>query len=128
MEKLFVIALGGALGSVLRYLVSGGLSQFTSGSFPFGTLSVNVIGSALIGFLWGLFDEMVISPQWRGFIFIGVLGAFTTFSTFTFESFDLLRNGDIRIAFFYILASNLVGIAVVFGGFLLSKHTLLFLR
>ena len=92
MWKLAVIAAGGGLGAILRYLVSGVTYRYFSGGFPWGTLSVNLIGSLIIGLLWGMFETVSISPNIRLFLFIGILGSFTTFSAFSLENFHLVRD------------------------------------
>jgi CrcB protein len=122
MTKVILLAAGGALGTVFRYALSGLTYRFTGGMFPWGTLLVNLTGSFAIGLLWGLFEMENLSPHMRNFLFIGVLGGFTTFSTFALESVHLFRDGEVKLAITNLLASNLLGIALVFTGFLLSKH------
>lgn len=119
--KYLTLAAGGAIGTLLRYAVSGYAYNLLVGVFPWGTLAVNLIGSLLIGFLWGLFEIQNISPEVRTFIFIGILGGFTTFSTFTLESLNLFREGEARLALINIIASNVLGIALVFTGLAMSK-------
>jgi len=115
--KIIGIAIGGAIGTLLRYLVSGIDYKFSKGVFPISTFVINVAGSLVIGFLWGLFERIDISSTLRMFFLIGILGGFTTFSTFSLESFNLFRDGEFKIAIVNILATNLVGIAFVFLGF-----------
>ena len=115
--KLVYIAMGGAIGTVLRYFVSGLDYKFSNGVFPAGTLAVNLIGSLVIGFLWGLGERLAVSPTLRMFVFMGVLGGFTTFSTFALENFNLIRDGEFKIALVNVAASNIIGIALVFAGF-----------
>ncbi len=126
--KFLLLAVGGAIGTLLRYAVSGYTYNLLVGVFPWGTLMVNLIGSLLIGFLWGLSEIQNIPPDVRTFIFIGILGGFTTFSTFTLESFNLFREGEARLALINILASNVLGIALVFAGFTMSKVMMNLLR
>ncbi len=120
--KLLFIAIGGAIGALLRYAISGLTYKHLDGVFPWGTLSVNLIGSFTAGFLWGLFERAVIPPNLRTFVFIGVLGAFTTFSTYSLESFNLFRDGEIKLALSNILISNILCIALVFFGFVTSRY------
>lgn len=128
MLKLLWIAGGGAAGTLLRYFVSGLDYRFSNGVFPVGTLAVNLIGSLAIGFLWGLFEHVDVSPQARMFALMGILGGFTTFSTFSLETFNLFRDGEFRIAFLNILLTNAAGIAFVFIGFGLSRHLISFFK
>ncbi len=96
MNKILLVGLGGFVGSVLRYLTSGYIQQVTNSVvFPYGTLVVNLIGCFVIGFLSQLADTRgVFTPESRAFIFVGVLGGFTTFSTFSNESVNLFRDGE----------------------------------
>jgi CrcB protein len=119
--KLLFIGLGGALGSMARYIVSGLDYKFSGGVFPVGTLAVNLTGSLVIGLLWGLFETTDVAPNIRMFIFIGILGGFTTFSTFALENFNLIRDGERAIALVNILLSNILGIGLVFAGYGLAR-------
>ena len=104
-----LVALGGAIGSVARYLLTGAVHRFASPYFPYGTFVVNVSGCLLFGIIFALGEErFVIGPPLRAFLLIGVLGGFTTFSSFTFESFQLLRDGELLLA-----SANAVGQLVV---------------
>lgn len=122
MLRLFLVAAGGAIGTLFRYLLSGLDYKFSNGVFPFSTFLINLTGSFVIGFLWGLFEGLTVSPNVRMFIFIGVLGGFTTFSTFSLENFNLLRDGEIKIALWNIFITNIAGIVLVFIGFILSRY------
>jgi len=121
MLKFVLLLVGGALGSLSRYLVSGITHKYISGTFPWGTLMVNATGALIIGICWGLFELKDISPQTRIFVFIGFLGGYTTFSTFALETMNLVRDGDIKMAAFNMLANNLLAIVLVFAGYFLSK-------
>ncbi len=121
MTRFFYIAAGGALGSLARYIVGGLDYRFSNGVFPVSTLVVNVTGSLAIGFLWGFFDRFVVSPNVRMFIFIGVLGGYTTFSTFSLETFNLMRDGEYRIAVMNAVLSTVLSIGSVFLGYIVSK-------
>ncbi|MDH4028340.1 MAG: fluoride efflux transporter CrcB [Nitrospirota bacterium] len=122
MTKYIILAAGGAIGTLLRYSLSGLTHKALNSTFPWGTLSVNLAGSFIIGLLWGLFELGNLSPNARNFIFIGILGGFTTFSSFALENMNLFRDGEIRLAISNILASNILGLALVFAGFFLSKY------
>ncbi len=119
------IAIGGAIGALLRYLVSGWAYVWLGEGFPWGTLSVNMIGSFLIGFLWRWFDQVAIAPNTRTLIFVGGLGAFTTFSTYGLESLNLLRDGQYKLGLLNILGSNVLGILFVFLGFVAARALLI---
>ena len=113
---------GGAAGTVLRYVFSGFVYRCTAaGVFPAGTLAVNLAGSLVIGFLWGLFELTAVSVNVRLFLLIGVLGGFTTFSTFSLENFSLLRDGEYMLALTNVLLSTLAGILLVFVGYGFSR-------
>lgn len=120
MQYLF-IAVGGAAGAVLRYLISGWSYRLLGTGFPWGTLVVNILGSFLIGFLWQLFEYVPISSNMRSLIFIGGLGAFTTFSTFAFESLNLFRDGDISLGVANILLMDVFGLLVGLLGIILGR-------
>ncbi len=124
MIKIAYLMLGGAMGAVLRYWISGLPYKIYVGVFPWGTLIVNLAGSFLIGFFWGLLGRENISTNTRSFLFIGLFGSFTTFSTFAFESLNLIRDGNIKYALINMLVSNLFGVLLVFAGFVLSKMIL----
>lgn len=96
MYQIGGILLGGAVGALLRFLVANGVYQWLGRGFPYGTLAVNVIGSFFIGFLTLYFmeREMLTSALSRGLI-VGVLGAFTTFSTFSLDTYDLIQQGKL---------------------------------
>jgi fluoride exporter len=118
--RILLVAAGGSLGSVLRYSFSGLGSRWGNGIFPWGTMLVNLAGSFLIGIAWGLLGREDVPPQTRLFLFIGIFGGFTTFSTFTFESFNLIKDGNIKLAVANMLLSNIGGIICVFAGIFAS--------
>ncbi len=120
MIKILAVALGGAVGSVGRYLISITVESVSDSSFPYETLTTNLIGCFFIGLLWGYFERLSISNEFRLFLFTGVLGGFTTFSTFARENIQLFKAGEPMSAFTYILVSNLVGLCLVAAGFLIS--------
>jgi CrcB protein len=91
-QTLLAVALGGAAGATLRFLVSTGMHRWLGGSFPYGTLTVNVLGSLLIGFLFSYFEQ-TISPLQKAMLVTGMLGALTTFSTFSLETLLILQEG-----------------------------------
>lgn len=117
MLRLFLLLVGGGIGTVLRYWLSNLTYRAAGGVFPSGTLAVNLGGSLAIGVLWALFEKGTLAPNTRLFLMTGILGGFTTFSTFTLENFSLLRNGELKLAAVNILVSNVAGIFLVFAGF-----------
>ncbi len=121
MTKYILLATGGAIGTILRYSMSGLTYRMVNGVFPWGTIAVNLSGSFAIGLLWGFFEIHNISSNMRNFIFIGVLGGFTTFSTYALESLNLIRDGEIKLALTNLLISNICGLLLVFAGFMLSR-------
>ncbi len=121
MIKIGLLLLGGATGTLLRYLISGWAHKMVETTFPVGTLLVNLAGSFLIGLVWGLTEEQRFSSNLRMFVFIGLFGGFTTFSTFSLETMHLLKEGANAMAVTNILVSNIGGIALVFLGLFLGR-------
>ena len=118
MYKVLVIGLGGFMGAILRYSISGIVQNWSkSVSFPYGTLAVNLLGCLLIGFLSQLVESYgIFSPETRSFIFIGLLGALTTFSTFGNESVNLLREGENLLSFANVGLHLVLGFGAVWVG------------
>ncbi len=121
MYKLLAIISGGAAGTLSRYYLSGFVNNILGISFPYGTFTVNITGSFLIGFLWGLSDYLPFSPNWRNFIFVGFLGGFTTFSTYMLESLNYIRDGNIKTGLLNLVLSTGVGLTMVVIGIILSR-------
>ena len=112
MTQVLAIAAGGALGALLRYWTSTAIHSRLGAGFPYGTLTVNVLGSLLMGFLYiWLLDRFATGPALRAFLLIGVLGAFTTFSTFSLETLNLMEAGHPGKALANVLLSVSVCIA-----------------
>jgi CrcB protein len=110
MQNILIIGIGGFLGAVTRYGVGLWVGQKWGKIFPLGTFFINVSGSFLIGFLMALFTErLMLNPQWRMFLVIGFLGAYTTFSTFEYETGALLRDSEWLIASLNVVLSVFVG-------------------
>ena len=123
MKSLVFIAIGGALGAVLRYGASVSVYALLGRSFPYGTLFVNVSGSLLMGLLSVLMLERFnIGPEWRAAVLVGVLGSFTTFSTFSIETLNLLEQGDWVRAMSNVVLSVLVCLAAVWLGVLIGRQ------
>ena len=123
MQQLLAIAGGGALGAVLRFGVSNSIYRLLGRDFPYGTMAVNVLGSLLMGFLFILLVErMVVSAEWRSALLIGLLGAFTTFSTFSFETLALFDAGAPFKALLNIIASVVLCLAATWLGMILGRQ------
>ncbi|WP_245835119.1 fluoride efflux transporter CrcB [Methylobacillus rhizosphaerae] len=123
MNQVMLVALGGAIGSVARFKLSGLVLRYSlDWRFPFPTFTVNVLGCLIIGILAGFaLKEGFISADMRVLLFTGLMGGFTTFSAFGLETMILLREGRIGIAAAYIVASVVVGLAMMWLGFALVK-------
>ena len=116
------VAFGGALGAMARYWVYNAFMKMTDSKFPWTTLSVNIVGSFLIGIVFVLLTERAeFSPEMRGMIAVGFLGAFTTFSTFSMDTIGLLEQGHFASAITYVLSSVLVCIIAAWLGLTLSR-------
>lgn len=117
MSQIVAIALGGALGSVGRFLFAGWVGRVLGVNFPWGTLAVNVVGGLVMGLLVGLMAQAwSVSPAMRAFLTIGVLGGFTTFSAFSLETVLLFQRGDILAALAYIASSVVLCVGAVWCG------------
>ena len=112
IRNILLVAFGGATGSVCRYLVS----KMVASSFPWGTFTVNVLGSLLIGLLVGLVSKGNLSPELKLLLVTGFCGGFTTFSTFANESFTMLKASEALLAALYIGLSIIIGIMAVWLG------------
>ncbi|MSS72628.1 MAG: fluoride efflux transporter CrcB [Candidatus Latescibacteria bacterium] len=116
MNRLLLVGTGGFIGSVLRYLASGFVQQGTV-QFPYGTLAVNLAGCLTIGFLSELAEAYgVFTPETRSFVFVGILGGFTTFSAFGNETVNLLRDGEGLLALANVGAHVVLGLGAVWAG------------
>lgn len=123
MNPIIAIAFGGALGAVLRFLVSSGIYQWLGRGFPYGTLAVNVLGSFLIGLLTEvlILQKVAISLEYRSAILIGLFGSFTTFSTFSLETVVLIEQGNLNKAFLNVLISVSLCIFAVWIGLMVGR-------
>ncbi|HEC75536.1 MAG TPA: fluoride efflux transporter CrcB [Methylophaga aminisulfidivorans] len=123
MYQLIAIAAGGAIGSILRFLVSNGVYRIFGKDFPYGTLSVNVLGSFLMGLLFILFVEReIVSVELRSAVLVGLLGAFTTFSTFSIETITLLEDGELIKAMVNVVLSVVVCITATWIGLNIGRQ------
>ena len=123
MDRYLMVMLGGAVGSLARYVVSLAILNRMGGRFPWGTAFINITGSFLIGFLMALLTERARPhPNWRLVLVVGFLGGYTTFSSFEWETFGLVRDGSHLLALLYVGGSVLLGyLAVWLGMAILGK-------
>ena len=123
MNHVMAVAVGGALGSVLRYGLSNWVHSFVGRGFPYGTLAVNVLGCLTMGILFVLFVErMADSAMWRAGLLVGVLGGFTTFSAFSIETFNLIEQGALAKAAGNMAASLVLCIGATWLGVILARQ------
>ena len=124
MYKLLLIALGGAAGTLARYgthVLSRGLGD--RADFPVATLTVNLVGCFLIGLLQGvLVERWPVREEYRLMVVVGFLGGFTTFSTFAWDTAEFIHDERVLRGLGYVIASNVLGVALVFAGYGLSRH------
>jgi CrcB protein len=116
--NLLLIAIGGAAGSVARYLVSASVLRVTGTLYPIGTFAVNAAGCLLFGIIVGAAQQrFVLTSEARAFLLIGVLGGFTTFSSYVFETVGLVRDGQLAAAAFNAVGQVVIGLAAFWAGF-----------
>jgi fluoride exporter len=117
LKKYFLIALGGSLGSIARYWVGSAIAGRLGTKFPYGTIVINVSACIIIGFaLTFLGKRADLNPAWRFLIPVGFVGAYSTFSTYEWETLSTLRTGAFALAAFYALMSLFIGLAAVWCG------------
>lgn len=123
MINLLLVALGGAAGALFRYGVNGLLYPVFGDKFPLATMAVNVVGSFVMGILYVLIVERAVMPmEYRQLLMIGLLGAFTTFSSFSLDTLALWQNGHLALALFYVTASVLLCLLGTFSALALTRY------
>jgi CrcB protein len=124
IRNFFIIGLGGFFGSILRYFISGLVHQLLQNSaFPYGSIFVNITGCFLIGLSNGLVDlRQMLTPELRLFLMIGLLGGFTTFSTFGYETLSLMRDGEFFSACANVFIQVFIGLLAVWLGYGITKY------
>ncbi len=124
MLNLLLVGAGGFFGAICRYSLAGAVHQLTQvTTFPLGTMVVNILGCFLIGLGGGLMElRQLFTPELRLLLLIGFLGGFTTFSTFGFESWALLRDGEFVLTFVNVVVQVLVGLTAVWFGYGLTRY------
>lgn len=122
LKNLLIIGSGGFIGSIARYMVSQLNLNVTFHSIPVGTLTVNVAGSFIIGFLTGIAEKsMILTPEWRLFLMVGLCGGFTTFSAFANENLMLIHNGQLMSVLLYTGLSIFLGFLAVYLGYVTTN-------
>jgi CrcB protein len=122
LQKYLLIALGGGLGSMLRFWVGSAIGSRMGVRFPYGTLVVNMTACAIIGFALTWFSQRAeINPTWRYLVAVGFIGAYSTFSTYEWETLSTLRSGAFALASTYAVGSMLLGLAAVWCGAALAE-------
>jgi len=125
LRKIAAVALGGSFGATMRYLTVLYIDRLLRGSFPGGTLAVNLAGSLVTGVLWGVFETVVVTPTARTFLLVGVLGGFTTFSAFSMETVNLLRDGEMLRAIASVTLNTAGSIVLAFIGYLAGRAVIM---
>jgi fluoride exporter len=124
MGKYLMVGVGGFLGAVARFWLGGYISEKMGTRFPYGTFVINCTGCFLIGFIVTLMAERTHwSPNWRYLIPIGFIGAYTTFSTFEYETFRAMQDGEMMVAFLNVAASVIIGFFAVWLGVVVGRLT-----
>lgn len=122
MQKYFLVAVGGALGSMTRYWVGSAIANRVGTKFPFGTLIINYTACMIIGFSLTVFAKRAdLNPAWRFLVPVGFIGAYSTFSTYEWETLSTIRNGAFLLAALYAVSSFLLGLAAVWAGSLIAE-------
>lgn len=122
MDKLIVVAVGGAFGAIARYWLGGWINSRLPMQFPLGTFVINVTGSFMIGFFLTLISQrLTIHPNWRMLVAVGFVGAYTTFSTFEYETLKLIEEGNIPSAALNIILSVILGFIAVWLGVVAAR-------
>lgn len=120
--KLLLIAIAGAAGTLLRYYLGGSVQKAYGGVFPLGTFAVNMAGCLLFGLVWALAEaRLTISPEVRAVVLVGFMGAFTTYSTYTFETMELIRTSQWTLAVANVAAHNVTGLIFLALGLAAGK-------
>lgn len=122
LKSLLLVGSGGFIGSALRYLVQVNAEKILNSTFPLGTMIVNITGSFVIGVVYAFAEKgNLMSPEWRIFLAVGICGGFTTFSTFTMDNLNLMKDNSLLQLLFYTGGSLFIGILAVYLGILITR-------
>jgi fluoride exporter len=125
MQKTLLIALAGVVGTLLRYWLSDSVAKQYGETFPWGTIAVNLIGCLVTGSVFFLTEYRFVESQMiRTVILVGLLGAFTTFSAYSLQTFTLMRDGELGLALLNVAVSNVLGLFMVWVGYVVSRGLL----
>lgn len=122
MLKILLVAVGGSIGAVTRYLASNWAAQKLGAEFPYGTLIVNIVGCFIIGlFMQLVTDRIIVNPYWRLLVTVGFVGGLTTFSSFSYETLELISEGDITLALYNLTGNLVLGFLATWIGITAAK-------
>jgi CrcB protein len=122
LTKILYLSLGGACGTLSRYFLSGVAQRMAGGSFPAGTFAVNMAGCLLFGAVWGFFENRLLpGSEIRLLVLTGFMGAFTTFSTYMFETATLVKSGQMAMVLANVVGQSVAGLALVLTGIALGR-------
>ena len=120
LSLIFYVGVGGFLGAISRFLIAGYVQKSVTTLFPVGTLSVNVLGSFIIGFM-AMYFEQTVAPEYKALVITGFLGALTTFSTFSLENINMLQDGNYTNVLLNILLNVTLTLTATFSAIMLFK-------
>ena len=125
MKMILAVAVGGALGSVARHLMAARITAWLGSGFPWGIFTINVLGGLIMGVLVELMAlRWSLSGEWRAFLTVGILGGFTTFSSFSLDVVLLMERGDHTLAALYVIGSVALSVGALFGAMMLVRTVL----
>jgi CrcB protein len=120
-QKLLLLSVMGIAGTLSRYWLQGWVQNVSGSAFPWGTFAVNAVGCLAFGVFWGMWERQIISLEYRTIILVGFMGAFTTFSSFAFETGKLLEDSQWFFAMLNVLGQNIVGVFMVLLGMAIGR-------
>lgn len=125
MQRALIVALGGSIGAVARYLTTVWAAGLWGATFPYGTLIVNIVGCFIIGiFMTAITEKIIVHPHWRLFIIVGIVGGLTTFSSFSYETVTLVAEHAVDLAMYNVAANMMIGFAATWTGIIAARAIL----